>query len=84
GKMEILTGIEWDSLSDEPVPEGLDYWIGSVHNLRSSETGKYYSVDWRRDSFCACRDEVYGGDIYAMIDGYYAEVARLAAKKPTI
>ena len=84
GKMEILTGIEWDSLSDEPVPEGLDYWIGSVHNLRSSETGKYYSIDWRRDSFCDCRDEVYGGDIYAMIDGYYAEVARVAAMKPTI
>lgn len=84
GRMEILTGIEWDSCSDESVPPGLDYWIGSVHNLRSPDGRKYYSVDWRRDSFCACRDEAYGGDIYAMIAGYYGEVARVAAMKPTI
>lgn len=83
GKMEILRGIEWDSCSVDPIPEGLDYWIGSVHNLRG-EDGAYYSVDWRRDSFCACRDRVYGGDIYAMIRAYYEEVARVAAMKPAI
>ncbi len=83
GKMDILRGIEWDSCSNEGVPEDLDYWIGSVHNLRG-EDGTYYSVDWRRDSFCACRDRVYAGDIYAMIRGYYAEVARVAAMKPAI
>lgn len=82
-KMEILRGIEWDSCSLDPIPEGLDYWIGSVHNLRG-EDGTYYSVDWRRDSFCACRDKVYGGDICAMIRGYYAEVGHVAALKPTI
>ncbi len=83
GKMEILLGIEWDSCSGDALPEGLDYWIGSVHNLRG-EKGEFYSVDWRRDSFCACRDGVYGGDMMAMIRGYYAEVARVAAMKPTI
>ena len=83
GRMEILRGIEWDSCSRDPIPEGLDYLIGSVHNLRGGD-GEYYSVDWRRDSFCACRDKVYGGDIYAMIRGYYEEVARVAAMKPTV
>jgi len=83
GKMEILTGIEWDSCSDEAVPEGLDYWIGSVHNLRG-KNGKYYSVDWTRENFCRCRDELYGGNVYAMAAGYYAEVAKVAAMKPTI
>lgn len=83
GRMEILCGIEWDSLSDEAVPGGLDYWIGSVHNLRG-KSGKFYSVDWQRGSLLACRDEVFGGDIYALIAAYYAEVARVAVMKPTI
>ncbi len=83
GKMEILRGIEWDSCSDDALPEGLDYWIGSVHNLRG-KNGEFYSVDWRRDSFCSCRDTVYGGDMMAMIRGYYTEVARVAKMKPTI
>ncbi len=83
GKMEILTGIEWDSCSDETVPEGLDYWIGSVHNLRG-RSGKYYSVDWTREMFLACRDEEFGGNVYAMLEAYFAEVKRVAAMKPTI
>ena len=83
GKMDILVGIEWDSCSDEGDMAGLDYWIGSVHNLRG-ENGKYYSVDWNREQFLACRDEIFEGDVYAMIRAYYAEVASVAAKKPSI
>ena len=83
GKMDILLGIEWDSCSNETPPEGLDYWIASVHNLRG-ENGKYYSIDWQREIFAACRDEVFGGDVYAMISSYYTEVAAAASMKPTI
>lgn len=84
GKMEILLGLEWDSCSDEALPEGLDYWIGSVHNLRDELSGEYYSVDWQREKLIACRDKAFGGDIYALIEAYYAEVARVAAMKPTV
>ena len=84
GKMDILIGLEWDSCSDEAVPEGLDYWIGSVHNLRDEKSGEYFSVDWQRESLIACRDRVFGGDIYALVEAYYAELARVAAMKPTV
>lgn len=84
GRMEILVGIEWDSCSDEAPSESLDYWIGSVHNLRDERTGKFYGIDWNREFFAACRDELCGGDAMAVVRAYYAEVRRVAAMKPTI
>lgn len=82
GRMEVLLGIEWDSQSDIK-PEGFDYWIGSVHYQRGSN-GKYYAADWGEAQFAACRDELFGGDALAVAEGYFAEVARVAAMKPTI
>ena len=32
----------------------------------------------------ACRDEMFGRDLWAMIRGYYAEVGAIAARRPTI
>lgn len=83
GRMEILPGMEWDACSDAPPPPGLDYWIGSVHNI-PAEDGRYYSVDWRREDFTACRDELFAGDVYAMAAAYYARVGQVAAMKPSI
>ena len=84
GRMEILLGIEQDSQSPRPVPDWADYWIGSVHNLRDPETGKYHCVDWDRERLAACRDGMFGGDALAMTEGYYAGVAAMAARGPTI
>ena len=82
GRMEILLGLEWDSQSDI-CPEGFDYWIGSVHYQRG-DNGKYYCADWGEDHFLRCRDELCGGDSLAVTEGYFREVARIAAMKPTI
>ena len=84
GRMEILPGIEWDLCSDMPVPDWAWYWIGSVHNLYDDRTGQYYTVDWRPEMLMACRDEVFGGDMYALVEGYFAAVARVAEEKPDI
>ncbi len=81
GRMEILTGIEWDSQSLSE-PEDFDYWIGSVHNLRSDEA--YYCIDWDREKLTACRDDMFRGDAMAMVRAYYEDVASVAAKKPDI
>jgi len=81
-RMEILLGIEWDACSDLPVPDWADYWIGSVHNLRCGNA--YYCVDWKAEELERCRDEAFGGDVMAMVRGYYASVAEVAARKPTI
>ena len=84
GRMEILPGIEWDLCSDMPVPDWVAYWIGSVHNLYDDRSGLYYTVDWKPEMLAACRTEMFGGDLYALLEGYFAAVARVAEKKPDI
>ena len=84
GRMEILLGIEQDSQSSQPVPDWTDYWIGSVHNLYDPETGKYHGMDWNRERLTACRDEMFGGDMLALTEGYYRDVAAMADRRPTI
>lgn len=84
GRMEILLGIEWDLCSDMPVPDWADYWIGSVHNLFDVRSGEYYTVDWKPEMLCSCRDEMFGGDMLALAEGYFAAVAEVAAEKPDI
>ena len=82
GRMEVLLGLEWDSQSDVS-PSGFDYWIGSVHYLTDG-CGRYYAADWGEDHFAACRDELFGGDALAVTEGYFREVARVAALRPTL
>ena len=84
GRMEVLLGIEQDSQSPQPVPDWADYWIGSVHNLYDPRTGKYHGLDWDRERLAACRDGMFGGDALAMTEGYYAGVAAMAARGPSI
>ncbi len=82
GKMEVLLGLEWDSCSDV-APEGFDYWIGSVHYLHP-ENGDYYAVDLDSERLEACREEAFGGEIWAMVRAYFQQVAEVAAKRPPI
>ena len=82
GRMEVLLGLEWDSQSDVP-PRGFDYWIGSVH-YQKGENGLYYCPNWSGEHFACCRDGLFGGDALAVAEGYYREVARVAALRPTI
>lgn len=84
GRMEVLLGIEQDSQSPQPVPDWAEYWIGSVHNLRDAASGTYYSVDWDAEKLEACCREMFGGDALAMVRSYYADVAAMAIRKPTI
>ena len=84
GRMEVLLGIEQDSQSVQPVPDWADYWIGSVHNLYDPKTGKYHGIDWDRERLTACRDQMFGGDMLALTEGYYRDVAAMADRRPAI
>ena len=84
GRMEILLGIEQDSQSPQPVPDWADYWIGSVHNLYDPRTGRYHGLDWDRERLTACRDGMFGGDMLALAEGYYRDVAAMAERRPAI
>ena len=83
GKVDILCGIEWDILSEDKRT-GYDYWIGSAHHLYGKNTGKYYEIDWREADLAACIQDDFDGDGLAVVETYFANVAAVAAKKPTI
>ena len=83
GKVDILCGIEWDILSEDKRT-GYDYWIGSAHHLYGKNTGKYYEIDWREEDLRACIDDDFDGDALAVVEAYFANVAKVAEKKPTI
>jgi len=82
GRMEVLLGIEQDSLSPQPVPEWTDYWIGSVHNLR--RPGSYASIDCSPEKLAEDCRTLFGGDFLSMAEAYFADAAEMAARKPTI
>ena len=83
GKMDILCGLEWDLYSDDD-PTQYDYWIGSTHYVKGPKTGKYYEIDWREEDLRACIDDDFDGDALAAVEAYFAEVEKIAAKKPDI
>lgn len=83
GRMEILLGLEVDSCADV-TPEGFEYWIGSVHYLHDPDSGTFYPVDWDERHLAVCCVEMFHGNFPALIGRYYADVAGMAARKPTI
>ena len=83
GKVDILCGIEWDSLSEDK-PENYDYWIGAAHHLYGKNTGKYYEIDFRPQDLHDCIFDDFDGDPLAAVEAYFAEVEKVAAKGPDI
>lgn len=83
GRLDILCGIEWDSLSGDR-PAGYDYWIGSTHHLYGKNTGKYYEIDFRPEDLRDCINNDFDADPLAAVEAYFAEVEKLAAQKPDI
>ena len=80
-RIEVLCGMERDLFS-YPLPRGLDYVIGSVHDLVVGE--RHYTVDHTPEELSLCCREGFGGDAYAMCEAYYEHVSRLAPLRPDI
>ena len=80
GKVDILCGIEWDSLSEDK-PESYDYWIGAAHHLYGKNTGKYYEIDFRPQDLHDCIFDDFGGDALAAVE---ASVSYTHLTLPTI
>ena len=83
GKVEVLQGIEWDSLSGEK-PTGYDYWIGSVHHVYGKNTGRYYEIDFRLQDLWDCIRQDFDGDALGVAEAYFAQVEAMAARQPDI
>lgn len=82
GRMTILCGLEWDEHSDERLSDW-DYTIGSVHYVTGPKTGIHYTIDYREEGLRDCLAE-FDGDGDAMAEAYFAAVAEVAEKGPTI
>ncbi len=74
GRMPVFLGLEQDLLSG-PVPEGLDYAIGSVHFVADG-TG-YGPVDHCREESLRLLRETFGGDRDAFAEEYFGQMCRL-------
>lgn len=72
GKMSVFVGLEQDYFSAVPaIPT--DYIIGSVHYVEKS--GVFIPVDETRADIENAAVKLYGGDIYAFLEDYYALVS---------
>lgn len=74
-RIRVFVGLEQDALAI-PLPEGLDYYLGSVHWLRKGD--RYLELDASYESLCRSVQEVYGGDVDGLAEDYYALVASYA------
>lgn len=81
GRIEVLCGIEQDVYSP-PVPEGLDYVIGSVHYIRVKDG--YITVDYSAEELRRGCLTYFDGDPYAMCEAFFAAYGQLAEMKPDI
>ena len=74
GQIQILCGIEQDVYSQMPT-NGYDYVIASMHYLKKD--GAYLPLDESAALLCQAVNRHYGGDFFALVEDYYAALARL-------
>ncbi len=74
GKINVLCGIEQDLYAPKQQFE-CDYIIGSVHYIYID--GEYISVDDDIETLIYAADKYFVGDIYAVVEKYYATVEKV-------
>lgn len=78
GKLEIYIGLEMDVLS-EMCEYPLDYAIGSCHYV--VKNGKKIPIDYTPEELIKGANEYFGGDMLALCEEYYKEVARISERE---
>ena len=71
GQLDILCGVELDTLYDPATCPGAEYVIGSTHYLDVHPEGYSRAIDWSAEVSQRLCDEFYGGDWYDMCRAYY-------------
>ena len=74
-RISVYIGLEQDALA-VPLPQGLDYCIGSVHWL--AKNGHYIPLDESWQSLRDAIDQDYNGDADALAEDYFRLVASYA------
>ncbi len=78
-RLEIFLGIEHDSLG-EPVGEGYDYVIESVHAMMAG--GELCFIDWSLEKTQKAIHEQFGDDPYAYAKAYFRTCAEAYEANP--
>ena len=76
-KITIYCGMEMDYFSEIDT-SWCDYLIGSVHMVEKD--GKYLAIDESAEKLAKIISEEYSGDVYALVEDYYALVSKIAEK----
>ena len=79
GVADIFLGIEQDYYSCRP-PDGLDYILGSAHYVKKGHGDGYICIDNGANMQKLAAGRHFGGDYYAMAEGYYAVMSDLITK----
>ena len=77
GQLSVYLGLEQDFFSPPP-PEWCEYTIGSVHQIRIGD--QYYPMDYTAEALQDAANAGFGGDIYGVVEAYYALVGNIARK----
>lgn len=84
GKIEVISGIEWDLDTPERMGDFFDiadyeYAISAVHQLRDGD--KFYSVDYTKEELQGCIKDLFMGDAYAMLEEFFSRVHLAALRE---
>ncbi|MBQ1272584.1 MAG: histidinol-phosphatase [Clostridia bacterium] len=74
-QIKVYVGLEQDATA-MPLPNGLDYYIGSVHCVKKN--GRNIEVDNTAQILRNAIQDCYGGDADGLAEDYYALVASYA------
>lgn len=70
-RLDIICGVELDTLYDPATCPGAEYVIGSTHYLDVKPEGYSRAIDWSAEVSQRLCEDFYGGDWYAMCRAYY-------------
>ena len=77
-RIDILLGVELDTISDPSCAPGAEYIVGSTHFI-DVDGGRQHTIDHKAEiTQELCRD-LFGGDWYAMSRAYYETESKVVA-----
>lgn len=77
-KIEIYLGIEQDFYSEESICD-YDYVIGSVHYIKKDDV--FFAIDESAEDLLLFAENYYDGDIYGLVEDYFATIGIWAKKE---
>lgn len=87
GRIDIWTGLEVDYIPglvgpSDPAFADFDYRIGAVHFVGKTREGQPWQLDDSPEAFKRGLEELYGGDIRALVGAYYGSLAEMLRQDP--